>query len=233
MSFVTPEAILTMSTVLETQTSWTHPSQRRLSCQRCRQQKIKCQRQSAGVSCVRCAHMRVECRNGIQGRIGRPPAPRSRERRGENTNASEDYDFDALAPANNPPASGGGGETSFGEPDGQLLFGDHLLGITAATLPQSEQLYHPLDGSPLTHVDLLGQSGNVDLDSIVDTLNWGTSGPILTESVIQRSTLAFMAAPQGPPPLPITQTMKVLPVLDQELHEYLKALSTINIDLYS
>lgn len=51
----------------------THANQKRIACERCRKQKLRCSRPSVtGSSCTRCEELGLECQLGTQRRVGRP-----------------------------------------------------------------------------------------------------------------------------------------------------------------
>ncbi|KPM41005.1 hypothetical protein AK830_g5534 [Neonectria ditissima] len=63
----------------------THPNQVRAACERCRQLKLRCLRQTPPEpSCTRCTRLNLHCQPGAQRKVGRPPrrdVVKSRQRR--------------------------------------------------------------------------------------------------------------------------------------------------------
>jgi hypothetical protein len=200
----------------------THPSQQRLACERCRRQKLKCTRlDPAEASCSRCFRLRTPCRTGDQGRIGRPS---KRDATSPEPNRAIES---PAAPLNSDILT-----TSNQASETAVVQVNHFLnGIFGTGLRRHEEALVVGAMSP-TFQDMLGES-QIEVGPIIDSIFWDT---MTTSSIPQLQMDDFML-PSDPvvtnPTSDITQAGPSVSRNGEGLHDFLKILSRINIDLHA
>ena len=199
-----------------------HPGQRRLACEGCRQQKMKCVRPGDNAAaCVRCTRLSLPCRSGAQGRIGRPSRPRppvvAGSTSGSPLDIGDSLDIESPVATGSPLPS----ESISGDGERIGTLAKDPLPATALALGRS--------GSQ-SPGPFLALDNSVQLDLSLDT-TWDPFAVFAQSPSASVDALLPRSSPiqSAPPPLPRPSAGPCT----NSCHDLLAALSEINLALHA